>query len=199
MIAAGAAADEVGDDAIPMRRSGSFQVGAAPVQGARISYAGELGWELTTPFEWATTVWDRLLAAGETFGLVPIGYRALDALRMEKGYRYYGTDLTMQDTPFEAGLGMFVRLGKGSFVGRDALVAAKASGTGAAAPNPRHRRLGLRARSTAGKPSGSMARSSAACAASPTARPSSERSATPTSRRRRRKAPDSPSTSSIDA
>ena len=62
------------------------------------------------------------LAAGQTFGLVPIGYRALDALRMEKGYRYFGTDLTMQDTPFEAGLGMFVRLGKGSFIGRDALV-----------------------------------------------------------------------------
>ena len=60
---------------------------------------------------------------------MPIGYRALDALRMEKGYRYYGTDLTMQDTPFEAGLGMFVRPGKGPFIGRDALVAAKASGS----------------------------------------------------------------------
>ncbi len=126
VIAAGAAADEVGDDAIPLRRSGSFHLGAAPVQAARISYAGELGWELTTPFGWATTVWDRLLEAGREFRLAPIGYRALDALRMEKGYRYYGTDLTMLDSPFEAGLGMFVRLRKGPFIGRDALLAAKA-------------------------------------------------------------------------
>ena len=75
------------------------------------------------------TVWDRLRAAGAEFGLEPFGYRALDALRMEKGYRYFGTDLTMLDTPFEAGLGPFVRLGKGPFIGREALAAAKATGS----------------------------------------------------------------------
>ena len=77
----------------------SIHVGPAPVLAARISYAGELGWELTTDAEWAVTVWDRLRAAGAAHGLEPFGYRALDALRMEKGYRYYGTDLTMLDTP----------------------------------------------------------------------------------------------------
>jgi glycine cleavage system aminomethyltransferase T/glycine/D-amino acid oxidase-like deaminating enzyme len=125
VVAAGAAPDEVSNDAIPMRRAGSVQVGPAPVHAARISYAGELGWELTTPVHWAVTVWDRLTAAGAE----PIGYRALDALRMEKGYRYYGTDLTMLDTPCEAGLRAFVRLGKGSFIGREALVEAQAAGS----------------------------------------------------------------------
>jgi 4-methylaminobutanoate oxidase (formaldehyde-forming) len=125
VVAAGAAADEVGNDAIPMRRAGSVHIGPAPVHAARISYAGELGWELTTPVDWAVAVWDRLRAAGAE----PIGYRALEALRMEKGYRYYGTDLTMLDTPFDAGLGPFVRLEKGGFIGQDALVAAHAAGS----------------------------------------------------------------------
>jgi 4-methylaminobutanoate oxidase (formaldehyde-forming) len=125
VVAAGAPADEVANDAIPMRRARSVRIGPAPVHAARISYAGELGWELTTPVDWAVTVWDRLRAAGAE----PTGYRALEALRMEKGYRYYGTDLTMLDTPFEAGLGTFVRLEKGPFIGRDALAAARASGS----------------------------------------------------------------------
>ncbi len=123
MVAAGASAAEVGNDAIPMRRAGSVHVGPALVHAARISYAGELGWELSMPVDWAVSVWDRLLAAGAA----PIGYRAIESLRMEKGYRYYGTDLTMQDTPFDAGMGTFVRLAKGLFTGRDALVEAHAA------------------------------------------------------------------------
>ena len=158
LVAAGATADEVANDAIPMRRSRSIRVGPAPVDAARISYAGELGWELTTPVEWAVTVWDRLRAAGADFGLEPFGYRALDALRMEKGYRYFGTDLTMQDTPYEAGLGAFVRLDEGPFVGRDALAAAHATGS-----QRRLRTLLIGGadydRSMAAKPSDSMARS----------------------------------------
>ena len=114
-------ADDVGDAAIPLRRARPVRVGAAPVLAARISYAGELGWELTTDAAWAVAVWDGLRAAGAGAGLEPFGYRALDALRMEKGYRYFGTDLTMLDTPFEAGLGAFVRLDRGPFIGRDAL------------------------------------------------------------------------------
>jgi 4-methylaminobutanoate oxidase (formaldehyde-forming) len=129
LVAAGAPADEVGNEGIPMRRTRPIRVGPAPVDAVRISYAGELGWELTTPFAWAVAVWDRLRAAGTDLGLEPFGYRALDALRMEKGYRYFGTDLTMLDTPFDAGLGAFVRLGKGPFIGRDALVAAHAAGS----------------------------------------------------------------------
>jgi 4-methylaminobutanoate oxidase (formaldehyde-forming) len=125
LVAAGARADEVGHDALPMRRTGAIRIGPAAVDAARISYAGELGWELTTPFAWAVIVWDRLRAAGAGLGIEPFGYRALDALRMEKGYRYFGTDLTMLDTPFEAGLGAFVRLDAGPFIGRDALAAAR--------------------------------------------------------------------------
>ena len=71
------------------------------------------------------SVWDALWAAGGPFGLEPLGYRALDMLRMEKGYRYFGTDITMLDTPFEAGLGAFVRLGKAPFVGLAALRVAR--------------------------------------------------------------------------
>ena len=114
--------------------------GPAPVDAARISYAGELGWELTAPVDWAVTVWDRLRAAGAEFGLETFGYRALDALRMEKGYRYFGTDLTMLDTPFEAGLGSFVRFDAGPFIGREALVAALRHRIGSSPPNPTHRR-----------------------------------------------------------
>jgi 4-methylaminobutanoate oxidase (formaldehyde-forming) len=127
LVAAGAAAEEVDNEAIPMRRSRSIRVGPALVDAARISYAGELGWELTTPIEWAVAVWDRLRLAGAAFGLEPFGYRALDGLRIEKGYRYFGTDLTMLANPFEAGLGAFVRLDAGPFVGRDALIAAQAA------------------------------------------------------------------------
>ena len=110
-----------------MRRARAITVGPAPVHAARISYAGELGWELTMPTDWAVAVWDRLRAAGTEYGVEPFGYRTLDALRMEKGYRYFGTDLTMLETPFEAGLGAFVRLEVGPFIGRDALLAARAA------------------------------------------------------------------------
>ena len=127
-----------------MRRTRSILVGSARVDAARISYAGELGWELTMPVEWAVTVWDRLRAAGAGFGLEPFGYRALDALRMEKGYRYFGTDLTMLDTPYEAGLGAFVRLDAGPFIGRDALVAAHAAGPERRLRTLLHRRPRLR-------------------------------------------------------
>lgn len=122
----------VDDAALPLRRAGVVRVGSAatPVLAARISYAGELGWELTVAAERAVGVWDALRAAGADHGLEPFGYRALDGLRMEKGYRYFGTDMTMLETPDEAGLGRFVRLGKGGFVGREALAAARERGTG---------------------------------------------------------------------
>ena len=135
-ILAAAAASDVADAALPLRQARPIVVAEAPVVAARISYAGELGWELTMPREWAVAVWDALRAAGATVGLEPFGYRALDALRMEKGYRYYGVDMTMLETPFEAGLGGSVRLGKERFVGRDALVAGRA-----AAPHGPDRRL----------------------------------------------------------
>ena len=71
--------------------------------------------------EWAVQVWDRLMAAGAAHGIAPGGYRALESLRLEKGYRYFGTDLTSSDTPYESGLGFCVALDKGEFNGREAL------------------------------------------------------------------------------
>ena len=120
-VLAAATDADASDAVIPVRCAREIRIGPAPVLASRISYAGELGWELSTEARWAVTVWDRLRAAGDAVGLEPFGYRALDSLRMEKGYRYFGTDLTMLETPFEAGLGAFVRIDKGPFVGRDAL------------------------------------------------------------------------------
>jgi glycine cleavage system aminomethyltransferase T/glycine/D-amino acid oxidase-like deaminating enzyme len=122
-ILAVATDDDVGDGASPLRRAVTISVGGAPVLASRISYAGELGWELTVERERAVGVWDAIRAHGSAHGLEPFGYRALDALRIEKGYRYFSIDMTMLDTPDEAGLGVFVRLDKGPFVGRDATVA----------------------------------------------------------------------------
>jgi glycine cleavage system aminomethyltransferase T/glycine/D-amino acid oxidase-like deaminating enzyme len=121
-VLAGASTDDVGDAAMPQRRAVEVRIGGAPVLALRLSYAGELGWELYVPPAWAVQVWDRLVDAGRGVDLTPFGYRALDALRMEKGYRYYGVDLTSRETPDETGLGAFVRPAKGPFIGRDAIV-----------------------------------------------------------------------------
>ena len=126
----------VDDAALPIRQVRAIRIGAAKVLATRLSYAGELGWELTVAPAEAVAVWDALLGAGAVHGIEPIGYRALDSLRLEKGYRYFGAELTPRETPFEAGLERFVRLGKGDFVGRDALVARRA-----AEPNGPARRL----------------------------------------------------------
>jgi 4-methylaminobutanoate oxidase (formaldehyde-forming) len=105
-----------------------IRIGGAAALAQRVTYVGELGWELYLEPAWAVQVWDRLMSAGARFGIRPGGYRALDSLRMEKGYRYYGTDLTLLDNPYEAGLGFCVQLDKGEFNGRDALVAAREAG-----------------------------------------------------------------------
>jgi glycine cleavage system aminomethyltransferase T/glycine/D-amino acid oxidase-like deaminating enzyme len=118
--------NRVDDVALPIRQVRAIRVGEARVLATRLSYAGELGWELTVSPGEAAGVWDALLAAGHAYGIEPIGYRALDSLRLEKGYRYFGAELTPRETPFEAGLDRFVRLGKGEFVGREALVARRA-------------------------------------------------------------------------
>ena len=76
----------------------------------------------------ARRVWNALLEAGQPFGLQPAGYKVLDSLRLEKGYRYWSADITPDDTPYEAGLGFAVRLGKGEFIGRDVLARQKAEG-----------------------------------------------------------------------
>jgi 4-methylaminobutanoate oxidase (formaldehyde-forming) len=103
-----------------------IDVGPATVLAARRTYVGELGWELYVPTELAAGVYDALCEAGEPLGLRDAGYYAIESLRLEKGYRAWGRELTPDDNPFEAGLSFAVKLGKGDFLGRDALLAAKA-------------------------------------------------------------------------
>ena len=100
-------------------------MGWAPALAVRISFTGELGWELHVPVESLPALYDRVVAAGEPLGLRHAGYRALDGLRAEKGYIHWGADAGPADTPFEAGLAMTVAMDKpGGFVGREALAAA---------------------------------------------------------------------------
>jgi len=120
--------DDVSEAAFPFMQARHIRIGGAAALAQRVTYVGELGWELYVEPGWAVQVWDRLISEGRAFGIRAAGYRVLDSLRMEKGYRYYGTDLTLLDNPFEAGLGFCVQLDKGDFNGRDALVAARESG-----------------------------------------------------------------------
>jgi glycine cleavage system aminomethyltransferase T/glycine/D-amino acid oxidase-like deaminating enzyme len=116
--------DDVSDEAIRFRTARTVGIGPANVLAQRITYVGELGFELYADPGDAVQVWDRLTAAGAQHGVTAGGYRVLESLRMEKGYRYMGTDLTAGDTPYEAGLGFCVALDKGDFNGREALAAA---------------------------------------------------------------------------
>ena len=117
----GVTEDDVGGEALPFCRARTIRIGGAEVLAQRITYVGELGFELYVAPEWAVQVWDRLLESGEPHGMEPGGYRVLDSLRLEKGYRYFGTDLTAGDTPYEAGLGFCVAFDKDEFNGRPAL------------------------------------------------------------------------------
>jgi glycine cleavage system aminomethyltransferase T/glycine/D-amino acid oxidase-like deaminating enzyme len=120
--------DDVSEPGFPFMTARTIQLGGFEVFAQRVTYVGELGWEFYVEPADAIQVWDRLVAAGQRFGIRAGGYRALDSLRMEKGYRYYGTDLTLLDNPLEAGLGFCLRFDKGDFNGRDVLLAAKAAG-----------------------------------------------------------------------
>jgi glycine cleavage system aminomethyltransferase T/glycine/D-amino acid oxidase-like deaminating enzyme len=100
-------------------------VGDVPVRALRVTYVGELGWELYCPTEFGAALWEALWEAGQPHGLVAGGYRAIDSLRLEKGYRVWGADITPDQTPWEAGLGFCVKLDKGDFIGRPALLAAR--------------------------------------------------------------------------
>jgi 4-methylaminobutanoate oxidase (formaldehyde-forming) len=113
--------DDLSDQTLPFRQARVIDVAGASVLAQRITYVGELGYELYMPRQWAVQVWDRLSAAGIEHGITPGGYRALESLRLEKGYRYFGTDLTSSDTPYESGLGFCVALHKGEFNGRAVL------------------------------------------------------------------------------
>jgi sarcosine dehydrogenase len=114
--------DDVGNAALPFGSAREITVAGIPVRALRVTYVGELGWELHVPLAGLAIVYDALMAADPL--LKPVGYRALDSLRLEKGYRAWAADITPNDTPFEAGLGWAVKLKSGlPFLGREALVA----------------------------------------------------------------------------
>ena len=106
--------DDVSDLGFPFMQARQIRIDGFAVLAQRVTYVGELGWELYVEPGTAGQVWDRLIGAGSAFGITPGGYRVLDSLRMEKGYRYYGTDMGLLDNPFEAGLGFCVRREKWS-------------------------------------------------------------------------------------
>jgi glycine cleavage system T protein len=121
-------ASDVSNAAFPYMTARSVDIKGAAVWAQRVSYAGELGWELyITPAD-ALRVFDALMEAGKKHGLRPAGYKALDSLRIEKGYLYWSGDITPADNPLEAGLGFCVRLKKPDFIGREALLAIKQKG-----------------------------------------------------------------------
>ncbi len=120
---------DLSNEAFPFRTAREIDIGFARVMCVRITYLGELGYELYVPAEQAVHVYDRVVAAGEAVGLRHAGLKALGSLRMEKGYRDYGHDIDNTDSVLEAGLGFAVDLDKpGGFIGRDAVIARKAAG-----------------------------------------------------------------------
>ena len=120
---------DLGDEAFPYLTAQHLTVGHVPAYALRVTFVGELGWEIYASSEYGMTLWETLWAAGTESGMVAAGYRAIDSMRLEKGYRVCGSDLTGETTPDEAGLGFCVKVDKpGGFAGHDALVAARAEG-----------------------------------------------------------------------
>lgn len=120
---------DLSNAAFPFMTSQEITVGDVPVRALRVTFVGELGWELYCPAEYGLALWHTLWDGGQKHGLVAAGYRAIDSLRLEKGYRVWGADISPETNPYEAGLGFCVKLDKpGGFCGRDALLAAKDAG-----------------------------------------------------------------------
>jgi 4-methylaminobutanoate oxidase (formaldehyde-forming) len=121
-VLAGVTAADVSNTAFPFGHVRDIEIAGATVRALRVTYVGELGWELHIPIKALGEVYDALMAAGKSHDIRPIGYRALESLRLEKGYRAWSSDITPNDTPFEAGLGWAVKLRKNTdFLGRRAL------------------------------------------------------------------------------
>jgi 4-methylaminobutanoate oxidase (formaldehyde-forming) len=116
---------ELSNEAFAYMHARELAIGRVPCLALRVTYVGELGWELYCRSEFGLALWDTVWEAGREHGLVAGGYKAIDSLRLEKGYRVWGADITPEDTPFEAGLGFAVKLDKDDFVGREALAGAE--------------------------------------------------------------------------
>lgn len=121
-VLSGVTDSDVSNAGFPFGHVREISIAGHTVRALRVTYVGELGWELHMPIGAAGEVFDALMAAGKPFDLKPVGYRAMESLRLEKGYRAWGSDITPNDTPFEAGLGWAVKLKKATpFLGRAAL------------------------------------------------------------------------------
>ena len=116
---------DVTNEGFPFGHVRLLDISGVTVRALRLTYVGELGWELHVPLGDLGTVYDALILAGQAQGIRPVGYRALESLRLEKGYRAWSSDITANDTPFEAGLGWAVKMGTDRrFIGREALLGA---------------------------------------------------------------------------
>ena len=118
---------DITNDAFPFMTARELAIGPVPCLALRVTYVGELGWELYCPAEFGLRLWDTIREAGHDKGLTPGGYKAVDSLRLEKGYRVWGADITPDVDPYQAGLGFCVKLDKGEFTGRSALLAKRDS------------------------------------------------------------------------
>ncbi len=116
---------DISNQAFPYMTAQQLAVGSVPCFALRVTYVGELGWELYCPSEFGLRLWDTIWDAGRGHGLNAGGYKAVDSLRLEKGYRVWGADIGPENNPYEAGLGFTVKLDKGNFIGRDALLKAR--------------------------------------------------------------------------
>jgi glycine cleavage system T protein len=120
---------DLGSEAFPYMTLRETTVGNVPVRMLRVTYVGELGWEIYCPSEYGLGLWRALWEAGQPHGMLAGGYRAIDSLRLEKGYRVWGADITPDETPYEGGVGFCVKLEKdGGFIGQEALLEAKERG-----------------------------------------------------------------------
>jgi 4-methylaminobutanoate oxidase (formaldehyde-forming) len=128
LILARVTKQDVSASAFPYMTARRITVGDVPCLALRVTYVGELGWEFYCSMEYGQRLWDVLWEAGQPDGLVAAGYRAIDTLRLEKGYRYWSADIGPDYTPYEAGLGFAVSLTKPEFIGRAALIRQKEEG-----------------------------------------------------------------------
>jgi len=120
--------EDLSNEAFPYMGAREIMVGDVPCLALRVTYVGELGWEIYPPMEFGRRLWDVLYEAGQPYGLVPAGYRAIESLRLEGGFLAWAADITPEENPFEAGLSFAVKLGKGDFIGKEALQEVKARG-----------------------------------------------------------------------
>jgi 4-methylaminobutanoate oxidase (formaldehyde-forming) len=120
--------EDISNSGFPYMTAKRITVGNVPVLAMRVTYVGELGWEFYCSMEYGAKLWDTLWEAGKPDGIVAAGYKAIDTLRLEKGYRYWGADINPDYTPFETGMGFAVKLDKGDFIGRKALLKQKKEG-----------------------------------------------------------------------